>query len=235
MNRSFVLKLGGSLIYDSELKLNHTFFTKFLHWIDKAKDKYDHIVIVVGGGTVARHLINQVKPYAHSDKELHQIGMHVTLTNALMLSSLISDKNLSVPMTLGQALEDLIADNRRIVITGGFKVGWSTDMDAAVLADVIGAKKVYKLSNIDHIYSADPKKVPDARIYKELTWREYNLQFGINDTTIGDKPGFHVPIGSYASQFASRKGLSFFLSGGKTLDQVDDLDLIFESGTYVHP
>lgn len=236
MSKSFVLKIGGSLIYDSEMRLNSSFFNKFVPWINEARSRYDHLVLIVGGGTMSRHLVEQVKPYAHNEKDLHRIGMEVTVTNAVILSSVIKEADVIVPKTLGEALEAVVGDKRQIIVTGGFKPGWSTDMDAAVMADIVDVDKVYKLSNIDSIYTKDPRNNPNARSIRDMSWREYFTQFGITMEGVpSDKPGLHVPIGTYASQFSARKGISFFVSGGDNIAKMNTLNEVFESGTFVHP
>lgn len=234
MSKSIVLKVGGSLIYNSSLELNNPFIVKFINWFEKAKTQYDHIVIIVGGGTVSRHLVDQIKPYSVSEMYMHRIGMEITTTNAIMLAASIKNDDVFVPRTLGKALEAVIGDKVRVIISGGFKPGWSTDMDAAVMADVLGVDRVYKLSNIDFVYTDDPSKNLDAKPIKDISWSRYFNQFGISIENPHHEPGGHLPVGHFASQFAARKGISFFISGGKTLDKASDLGTVFESGTFIH-
>jgi hypothetical protein len=48
-------------------------------------------------------------------------------------------------------------------------------------------------------------------------------------------PNANLPIDPICTQFCSKKGISMFVSGGDTLLQSNDLESVFESGTYVHP
>ncbi len=57
------------------------------------------------------------------------------------------------------------------MVSGGQKVGWSTDMDAAVFADALTLDRVFKVSNVDYIYDKDPKEFFDAKPIKDMTWK----------------------------------------------------------------
>ncbi len=232
---SIVMKIGGSLLYKDNLALDNVFLSKFVNWFDKAKSKYSRIVIIVGGGKMSRYLVEQTGSFEVSEVNQHRIGMAVTVTNAEILRAVVNSQDVEVPKTLGQVLEFALDNNPKKVIIGGFKEGWSTDMDASVMAHVMGVQKVYKLSNIDYIYTADPAMNPDARPLTDLTWDEYFTQFGIIPGVTTHKPGQSLPIGAFCSQFAAKKGLTFVVSGGKKLEQESDLFNVLESGSVVHP
>ncbi len=232
---SIVLKIGGSLLYHENLDLNMPFLNKFLIWFEKARQRYKSIVIIVGGGKMSRHLVNQIGSFEIAVENKHRIGMAVTDCNAEVLRTIVNDKKVKVPKSLGQVLELIIDDTEQILIMGGFKEGWSTDMDAAVLAHVMGLKKIYKLSNIDHIYTADPSKDPGARPIMELTWSDYFSQFGIVPGVSEHQPNLSVPIDVLCAQFCANKGITYMLSGGVNIDKENDLQNVLESGTIVHP
>lgn len=235
MQDKIILKLGGSLLYDLSLSLNLEFLNKFQAWFKEAKKDYSRIVIIVGGGKLSRHLVGQVIPFMSTENSQHRVGMAITNTNAEILRSLLGEDSIMVPKTLGQALEMVVDDGPKYVVTGGFKEGWSTDMDSVVLAHILGIKKVHKLSNIDHIYTADPSKDPTATIIKDITWEDYFRTFGLTAGNITHRPGQNIPIGVLAARFASQKGISFFVSGGSTIDEQPSLSSVLESGTFVHP
>lgn len=234
MKSSFVVKIGGSLLYDEQLQLNKSFLFKLLKWYETAKDEYKHIVMVVGGGRISRHLTSQIEAIAPVTDSLHRIGMATTYVNSQIIKAFLQDDDIYVPHTLGDALEMVVSDEVSVVVTGGYKEGWSTDMDAAVFADVIGAEGFHKLSNIDYVYTGDPKTTPGAIPIEDITWRDYMKQFGLVAGTIEHKPGGHLPVGEFASQFCMNKGLSVRLSGGKRLEGESTLREVFEGGSYIH-
>jgi uridylate kinase len=82
------------------------------------------------------------------------LGISVTKVNALFLKMIFG--------TL--AYDEIIVDpniipttDKPIVIGAGWKPGWSTDYVSVVLAEVLGAKHVANLSNIDFVYETDPR------------------------------------------------------------------------------
>lgn len=237
MEKSIVIKLGGSLLYDMNLNIKKDIMSKILNWYSANAGQYKYIVFIIGGGKISRHLVSQVKELVSDTTAQHRIGMEATRTNAAILAGVLGqgERDILVPTDFGELLEAVVSGNGGTIVSGGFKVGWSSDMNAAIIADVIGLKKIYKLSDIDHIYTADPDTNPDATPIQELSWSEYFKMFGISMEDSTDTPGKHVPIGTHAAQFCVRKGMSFFVSGGSKLNGESDLSVVFESGTYVHP
>jgi len=235
MKSAFVIKIGGSLLYDDELLINKKFLFKLLKWFEKARKEYKQIVIVTGGGKISRHLTNQLKTIVPRDEILHRIGMEATRMNSEILRGFLNDEDIYIPTSLGDAFEFLLTNDTGILITGGHKVGWSSDMDAAVFADILGTKIFYKLSNIDYVYTSDPKINPDALPIKDITWSKYMQDFGILPGMTQHTPGLSVPIGGFASQFCSQKGITIKLSGGDFLKGDEPLEYIWESGSTIHP
>jgi uridylate kinase len=232
MGRNIVIRLGGSLMYTDDLSLNIEVLAKLKSWYSANKDKYDAIAIVVGGGKLSRQMNEKVGEYLPKDIYKHGMSMQITQTNAFLLKGFLDDDEIFVPETLGQAYEKLIEKGKRVVVSGGLKAGWSTDMDAAVFADILGMNMVYKLTNVDFVYTDDPNKNPEAKPIKSLTWKGYISQFGVKEG-VGHKPNSSYPIGPETVFFCMEKGISFFVSGGKNLMEMESLDSVFESGTYI--
>ena len=67
-----------------------------------------------------------------------------------------------------------------------------------------------------------------------MTWNDFFKQFEI---TMGEQhsPNVKTPVDVGCVQFCARKGLSFMITGGRTLDDIDDIDKILQTGTFVHP
>lgn len=233
--KAFIIKIGGSLLYGKDLQLNSNFLFKLLKWYEKAKKENDHIVITVGGGKISRHFTDQLKTMVPSEKGLHGVGMATTNMNAQIVKQFLQDDDIYVPFSLGDALERVMTNDHSVIISGGHKIGWSTDMDAAVFADILGAKKFHKLSDVDYIYTDDPNKVTDASPIKNMTWQKYMEDFGIQMGVTEHKPGQHTPIGSFATQFCSQKGISVHLGGGKNLLNEFELEDALQQGSLVHP
>ena len=95
------------------------------------------------------------------------------------------------------------------MITGGLKVGWSTDMDAAVFADVLDVDMVYKISNINYVYEEDPRVNPNTPIIKDLSWQDYFEQFNILEDSF-HKANDNIPIDIVVLDFALRRIFPFY-------------------------
>jgi len=233
--KKIVFKVGGSLLYDDKLKLQVDLLAKVRTWYYEKKDEYSKIVIFVGGGKLSRWLGGQVREYDKNVVNQHGIGLHANILNAQILKSLIGDEDISAPSELGKVFEHILDEDIKTVIAGGLKKGWSTDMDISFIGDMLGLDKVYKLSEIDRIYTADPDLDRNAKPIEKMTWEEYYKLFGIVEGVSKHQPNQNLPIDFECAQFSKRKKIVFFVSGGKDLHEKKGLGEVFEAGTMVYP
>ncbi len=234
MKSSIVLKIGGSVIYDHSLNVNQDLLDKLKDWYFRKKGDYHNIVIVVGGGSLSRDLQEKISRHIGGQEYLHSIGMSVTHTNANLLRAYIGDPEIVVPQRLGEAYELLMDSGKSIMVCGGLKVGWSTDMDAAVFADILNESRITKVSNIDYIYDKDPSVVEDATPMKDMTWDEYFKLFNIQEDST-HTPNGNIPIDVECARFCKKKEISFWISGGNRIKQASVFEDIMTEGTLVHP
>jgi uridylate kinase len=229
-----VLKVGGSIMYDQLLNINFDLFKRLKIWYHENKDNYDRIVFVTGGGGLSRSVESRVAEHIGSQKYVHDIAMSLTQTNATILASYIEDDSVYVPKKLGDAYEYLMDEDGGNMISGGLKIGWSTDMDTAVFADVLGADRAYKISNIEYVYDKDPKEFFDAKPIKDLKWEEF---FSLFEITQGEQhvPNKSMPLDVGCVQYCARKGISFMISGGRTLDEIESIEEVLKTGSFIHP
>ncbi|MGH3426414.1 MAG: uridine monophosphate kinase, partial [Mycobacteriales bacterium] len=113
------------------------------------------------------------------------MGMLATVMNCLALQDALEklgiDTRVQTAITMGQVAEPYIPrrairhlEKGRIVIFGaGTGMPYfSTDTVAAQRALEIGAEIVLKATQVDGVYDADPKKVPGAVKFDQLTYSE---------------------------------------------------------------
>ncbi|NLZ24289.1 hypothetical protein GX888_00870 [Candidatus Dojkabacteria bacterium] len=233
MKKKIVLKVGGSILYDHLLNLNFDLFKRIKDWYWSVKEQYSHIVLVTGGGRLSRDIEGKITEHIKERYSLHKVGMSITQTNAIILSSYIGDKEIFEPKTLGESYEFLNSGDSGYMVCGGLKVGWSTDMDAAVFSDVLHTKRVYKISNVDFIYDKDPKEFFDARPIRDMRWEDYFKMFSVHP----DKehiPNSSIPVDAKCAVFCEKKDISFNVTGGKLLYDIEDIKGILNEGTYIH-
>lgn len=234
IKKKIVLKIGGSVMYDENLDINFSLLHKVKNWYERVKSEYSKIIFVVGGGKLSRQLQKKMGDSIKDQHSLHSVAMSVTQTNASLLSAVLADRSIFVPQKLGDAYEFLIDENTHTLVSGGLKVGWSTDMDASIFADIISTDRVIKISDIDYLYDNDPHEFPDAQVIKEISWGEYFKLFDITEES-QHQPNKSVPVDKECALFSSKKMISFFICGGKNLFQKENIEDIISEGTLVYP
>ena len=139
--------------------------------------------VVVGGGNIFRgvEVSSRGVPRPVGDA----MGMLATVMNCLVLEAAVeragaSARTLSAlampavcePYTRARALKHL--DKKRIVLLGAGTGNpfFTTDTTAVLRGAELAAEAVLKATNVDGVYSADPKKDPQARRYERISHRE---------------------------------------------------------------
>jgi uridylate kinase len=170
--------------------------------------------LVIGGGGTARSYQSAAKAATGlSNDNLDWVGIYTTQLNAQFVRMLFG----------GDAYKEIITNptkkfttNKSIIIGAGWKPGCSTDNDAVLLAKTFGAKEIINLSNIDYVYTADPKVDLKATKLETVTWKELR-------NIIGDKwvPGANVPFDPTAAKTAQKLKLKVSFVKGTDLSEVE--------------
>ena len=141
------------------------------------------IGVVVGGGNLIRGA--EAADAWLSRPTADAMGMMGTVMNALVLEAAIEKAGapartmsaLSMPQVCEtyerqRALRHL-EDNRMVIFAGGTgNPFFTTDTTAVLRAAEMDCNAVLKATNVDGVYSADPKKDPGATRYERLTHEE---------------------------------------------------------------
>ena len=139
--------------------------------------------VVVGGGNLIRGAETAVAWLARPTADA--MGMMGTVMNALVLEAALERAGaparamsaLSMPQVCEtyerqRALRHF-EDNRVVVFAGGTgNPFFTTDTTAVLRAAEMGCDAVLKATNVDGVYSADPKKDPKAKRYERLSPQE---------------------------------------------------------------
>jgi len=138
------------------------------------------IAVVVGGGNIFRGV--EVSSRGVSRPTGDTMGMLATVMNCLALEAAIERRG-SPAKTLASlvmpqvcelftraATHQCLAEGRIVLLAGGTgNPFFTTDTTAVLRAAEIGAEAVLKATNVDGVYSADPKKDPSATRFDRLT------------------------------------------------------------------
>ena len=218
-----VLSVGGSIVApdkpDTEFLSNFNNLVR--DWLKK--DENNKLILVVGGGGPARSYQNAYKAVGNLNADQADwIGIMATRLNAQLLKAIFSD--LCQNEVVYNPLEVENFDGK-ILVAAGWKPGFSTDTDAVFLAERFGAKTVVNLSNIEKVYTDDPKTNPNAKPVDAMTWAEFRKMVG--DDWV---PGKNCPFDPIASKKAQELGLKVICAGGKNILNIQN---ILEDKTFI--
>jgi len=141
------------------------------------------VALVIGGGNIFRGVAGATKGMDRVTGD--HMGMLATMINALALQDGLEQKGLHARVMSGIEMPK-IAENYirrramrhmekgRVVIFGAGTGNpyFSTDTAAALRASEICAQIVFKATNVDGVYTADPKKDPAATKYDKVSYQE---------------------------------------------------------------
>lgn len=214
-----VLSVGGSIVAPENPDTD--FLTRFSQLVRSwlKEDSARKLILVVGGGGPARSYQQAYRSVCGelsvSCDQADWIGIMATRLNAQLLRAIFADI----------CTNDVVYDptqvaefSGRVLIAAGWKPGFSTDNDAVVLAERFAAKTVVNLSNIEKVYTDDPRKNPDAEPLDVISWADFRKM-------VGDEwvPGKNCPFDPIASRRAEKAGISVICAAGKNIDNIKNI------------
>lgn len=208
---TIVISVGGSLIAPEELDI--TFLKAFKTIILSFVEKDYRFVLITGGGKTARKYQQAAhKVTTLNAEDLDWLGIHSCRLNAHLLRTIffehahpvvIKHPNVSINVT------------EPILVAGGWKPGRSSDYVATYLAKKLGAKKLINLSNIDYVYTADPRKDKNAKPIKAIGWHDFRALLPKDWD-----PGLSAPFDPVAARLAQKLELEVAVINGARLTEL---------------
>lgn len=211
-----VLSVGGSLVVPNG-QIDVKFLCGFKKLIESQVKKGWHFVIVVGGGGTARHYQNAAKQVGKlSAEDLDWLGIHSTRLNGHLIRTIF--QNIAHPEMFNDPRKVPKTWQGKVLVAAGWRPGWSTDYVATMIAKRLGAKLVVNLSNIDYLYTADPRKNKNATPIGEIAWKDFRK-------IVGNKwdPGMSAPFDPVAAKLAQKAKMSVILANGKRLANLEKM------------
>jgi uridylate kinase len=170
--RRVVIKLSGEYLAGAQsFGLDQPTVDRIAGDLIAARELGAEIAVVVGGGNIVRGV--EVSSRGVSRPTGDTMGMLATVMNcrgapARTLSAFVMPQ-ISELFTRS-ATHRYLAEGRIVLLGGGTgNPFFTTDTTAVLRAAEIGAQAVLKATNVDGIYSADPKKDPAAKRFDRLT------------------------------------------------------------------
>ena len=217
-----VISLGGSIVAPNNVDVD--FLKDFVSLIRSfiENDSNRKFIFVVGGGGPARSYQNayreiskNVKDEAAQSDAADWIGITATRLNAQLIKAIMSEWCNQDVVTNPLEVDPLTG---HVLVAAGWKPGFSTDYDAVLLAERFGADMVINLSNIEKVYTADPKTDPNASPIDKISWADFRAMVGDEWT-----PGKNVPFDPIASRHAEKMGLKVICAAGKNLENLQKI------------
>ncbi len=151
------------------------------------------LVVVAGGGKVARHYISAARSFGSDEASLDMLGIEVSRLNARLLILALGDQAYPVvPEDLEQVSKAVTgnsgtssSNSSRVVVTGGLHPGQSTNATAALIAEKVKASKFLNATDVNGIYDSDPNKNKGAKLFKEITVKKCIELLGSEDSVAG--------------------------------------------------
>jgi uridylate kinase len=179
--RRVVVKLSGEyLAGDQPFGIHQPTIDRIAGDLVKARALGVEIAVVVGGGNIFRGV--EVSSRGVSRQTGDTMGMLATVMNCLALESALERKGQSAralsafvmpqvcELFTRSAVHKYLAEGRIVLLAGGTgNPYFTTDTTAVLRAAEIGAQAVLKATNVDGVYSADPKKDKTATRFERLT------------------------------------------------------------------
>ena len=179
-----LLKLSGeALMGDDSYGINRATIDRIVQEIKEVVDLGVQVAIVIGGGNIFRGVAPAAAGMDRATADY--MGMLATVMNAMALQdamrhagvvsrvqSALTIQQVAEPYVRGKAIRYL--EENKVVIFGAGTGNpfFTTDTAAALRGAEIGAEMVLKATKVDGIYSADPKKDPQAKRYDRISFDE---------------------------------------------------------------
>jgi uridylate kinase len=149
--------------------------------------------LVIGGGNIVRG--TQLSKMGMDRVGADYMGMLGTVINALALQDVLERRGVDTRVMTSIRMEEVaepyirrramrhFEKGRTVIFAGGTgNPYFSTDTAAALRAIQMKANVIIKATGVDGVYSADPRKDPNARLYEKISYRDVMIEdLGVMD------------------------------------------------------
>lgn len=198
-----VISLGGSLINTG--RVNYKFLDDFKKTIKKfSRHK---ILIVTGGGKIARQYIDALKDKNEKIRSL--VGIGVTKLNAMLVSNFL-DSSVIIPDSLNEVARDLSKNNLVVCGALGYKEKMTSDGTAADVARYLKADLLINMTNVKGLYDKDPRKFKDAKFMPNISFKDFLKMVN----KIKYKPGQHFVLDQSGAEIITKHKIKTVILNG---------------------
>ena len=181
MYRRVVIKLSGEYFAGSQpFGIDQPTIDRIAGDIIAVTELGVEVAVVIGGGNIFRGV--EVSSRGVSRPTGDTMGMLATVMNCLAFEAALENRGAPARTLCAFVMPQVcelftrsaamryMAEGRIVLLAGGTgNPFFTTDTTAVLRASEIGAEAVLKATNVDGVYSADPKKDPTATRFDRLT------------------------------------------------------------------
>ena len=221
-----LLKASGEALMGSQgFGIDVTVADRIAADIAEARAMGVEVGVVIGGGNIFRGVAVASKGGDRVTGD--HMGMLGTVINALALATSLRKLNVDTVVLSAISMPEIcesftqlrtlhhLGQGRVVIFAGGTgNPFFTTDSAAALRAAEIGAEAIFKGTQVDGIYSADPKKDPTATRFDRLTHGEV-LEKGLavmDVAAVALARENHIPIIVFSIH--EKGGFAEILTGG---------------------
>lgn len=170
-------------------------YIKMAKEISQIKKNGKELAIVIGAGNIFRGRMVGEENFDRVAADF--MGMIGTIINGIGLKEALKEANIDAEVfsaiSVGEVVNSYskekaikaLEEGRIVILAGGTgNPFFTTDSAAALRACELNCDLVLKATNVDGVYDKDPRKNDDAKMYKEISYREViEKQLNVMDIT----------------------------------------------------
>jgi len=194
--KRILLKLSGeALMGDDRYGISPPTLVRIAEEVLELRKGGVEVAVVIGGGNIFRGVQGATKGMDRASADY--MGMLATCINSLALQdaleklggttrvlSAIKMEQIAEPYIRRRAVRHLEKGRVVIFAAGTGNPYFTTDTAASLRAMEINAEVILKATKVDGVYESDPKKNPEARRFRTLTYMDVlKRQLSVMDST----------------------------------------------------
>lgn len=170
-------------------------YIKMAKEISQIKKNGKELAIVIGAGNIFRGRMVGEENFDRVAADF--MGMIGTIINGIGLKEALKEANIDAEVfsaiSVGEVVNSYskekaikaLEEGKIVILAGGTgNPFFTTDSAAALRACELNCDLVLKATNVDGVYDKDPRKNDDAKMYKEISYREViEKQLNVMDIT----------------------------------------------------
>jgi uridylate kinase len=160
-----VVKLGGALFKrDPDVEAIRTMGKTLASFVGEG----NQLVAVAGGGQNARVYIDAARKLGADESTCDLLGIGITRANAELLRLALGGIAVpKIPTLLSEVTHH--TSTGKALVLGGLQPGQSTNAVAALAAEITRSDFLVNATDVDGVYTADPKKNPKAKLLRSVS------------------------------------------------------------------